>query len=340
MLVACSDAASVRNDAASRDAPAHSDAPRATGPLVINEAMSSNGSACVDPLGAYPDWVELYNRGGSAIDLTGYTVTDDLSNPTKAILGSGVSVPAGGYTLIWCDGSASLGPDHVGFKLSASGTAFGLYAPDGTQLDAVTLGELATDVSYARIPDGSGTFASCEIGTCGASNGTSCTAPGSGSGSGSGSAGALFVNEVMPSNTKSCDDEAGVHTSDWFELYNSGGAAVSLSGYSVTDDPSMPKKVVLGSGLSIPGHGVTLFFADNTMGGSDGTHPNHVDFALSKNAESVSLYDPAGTLVDTFAWTSAAGDDIAYDRLPDGSGAFVTCMTGTCGHLNGSACPP
>jgi hypothetical protein len=40
------------------------------------------------------------------------------------------------------------------FNLSASGEAFGLYAPDGTAVDKITFGAQTADVSQGRFPDG------------------------------------------------------------------------------------------------------------------------------------------------------------------------------------------
>ena len=51
--------------------------------LVINEFMASNNSSVPDPQGQYEDWIEIYNFGSSAIDIGGFYLTDDLSNPTK-----------------------------------------------------------------------------------------------------------------------------------------------------------------------------------------------------------------------------------------------------------------
>ena len=52
-------------------------------PLVfINEASSSN-SSFEDEDGDSPDWFELYNSDTSAINLTGWSITDDILEPAK-----------------------------------------------------------------------------------------------------------------------------------------------------------------------------------------------------------------------------------------------------------------
>lgn len=178
LLAACGDddgAASTTIDAAPViDATPVIDA-AATPALFINEVMASNKTSCADALGGYDDWVELYNAGATDLDLTGYYVTDDAAAPTKAQLPAGVVVPAHGYALLWADGEVQ-GPDHLSFKLAAEGEAFAIYAPDGTAIDSLTFGAATTDVSFARLPDGTGDFVSCAHPTCGAANGATCAA--------------------------------------------------------------------------------------------------------------------------------------------------------------------
>jgi hypothetical protein len=163
------------SDAAHDTAPIADAPPDVAGILFVNEVMPSNATACADEFGEFDDWAELYNAGSTAIDLTGFSVTDDETNPTKVVL-SGVTVPAHGYTLIWCDGQVQ-GPNHVSFKLSASGEQFAVYSPGGVLVDELTFGAATTDHSFARLPDGTGAFADCATSTCGATNGTSCATP-------------------------------------------------------------------------------------------------------------------------------------------------------------------
>src|SRR5207344_2252837 len=43
---------------------------------------------------------------------------------------------------------------HVNFKLSKTGEAIGLFAADGTAIDAIIFGQQESDVSQGRFPDG------------------------------------------------------------------------------------------------------------------------------------------------------------------------------------------
>ena len=52
-------------------------------PVFINEFMASNSGVYMDPdFLDFPDWIELYNASDAAVDLTGYFLTDDLSDTT------------------------------------------------------------------------------------------------------------------------------------------------------------------------------------------------------------------------------------------------------------------
>ena len=53
--------------------------------LVINEVMSSNGSTVYDEDGDTPDWIELYNSEMVEINLDGYGITDNPTEPYKWI---------------------------------------------------------------------------------------------------------------------------------------------------------------------------------------------------------------------------------------------------------------
>ena len=45
-----------------------------SGQVVINEYSASNLERYTDNYGEYEDWIELYNTGGSSVDLGGYYI--------------------------------------------------------------------------------------------------------------------------------------------------------------------------------------------------------------------------------------------------------------------------
>ena len=81
---------------------AGSAAPNAQGnsDVIVSEILVSNKQTVRDPLGTYSDYVELYNRSDSEIDLFGYGLTDDEVSiwmfPSETI------IHAHDYLVVWC----------------------------------------------------------------------------------------------------------------------------------------------------------------------------------------------------------------------------------------------
>ena len=126
--------------------------------VVINEIMASNDSTVADQDGEFDDWIELYNISLTPSDLTGYHLTDNLENLTKYAIPDGTIVPGGGYLIIWADEDGMQEGLHANFKLSAGGESVHLMSPDGTVENEVVFGVQETDMGYARVPNGLGSF--------------------------------------------------------------------------------------------------------------------------------------------------------------------------------------
>ena len=126
--------------------------------LVINELMASNMSAVADQNGEYDDWVELYNNGTNTIMLDGYFLSDNENNLGKWQFPN-VVFPAGEYLTVWLDGHDGLQAGlHTSFKLSADGEELFLSTPTLDVVDAIFYTALPTDMSFARVPNGTGPF--------------------------------------------------------------------------------------------------------------------------------------------------------------------------------------
>ena len=74
--------------------------------IVINEYSCANisGGGVIDFYGEQEDWVELYNNGAAAIDLSGYYLSDKAGNPTKFQIPGTISIPANGYLMVFASG--------------------------------------------------------------------------------------------------------------------------------------------------------------------------------------------------------------------------------------------
>ncbi len=131
--------------------------------IVINEFMADNESTIEDPdeTGEFPDWIELYNKGTTTVNLAGKFLTDDLDNPNKYEIPAGITIDPGEHLVFWADEDGTQGPTHVNFKLGKGGEAVGLfdtYANGNRLLSTITFGTQTTDVSYGRYPDGTGVW--------------------------------------------------------------------------------------------------------------------------------------------------------------------------------------
>jgi len=141
--------------------------------LFINEFMASNTSSIHDEFGEYDDWIEIYNPNPDTIDIAGFYITDNFSQPLKHQFVSGTAltkIPPYAYLLLWADDMMAQGPLHLAFKLSGTGEIIALYDNSLTLVDSIIFGAQSNDVSYGRFPDGYNNWRFFNTPTPGASN--------------------------------------------------------------------------------------------------------------------------------------------------------------------------
>jgi hypothetical protein len=148
--------------------------PASVSPVRLNEVMPSNDSGCRDELGERNDWVELFNTADVAVDLGGYSLTDDTELPNLSVLPNGLVIAGHGALLFWADETPALGQSHLGFRLKASGGQVVLYDSETREADRFRWSAALPDISFARLPDGTGDFTSCSAFTCGSTNPSTC----------------------------------------------------------------------------------------------------------------------------------------------------------------------
>lgn len=121
--------------------------------VVINEFMAANSTTIYDPdNNESADWAELYNSSSSLVDISGYFLTDNLSNPDKWAIPVGTTIPGHGFLIIWADGTDS--DLHASFNFSSDGEEIGLFDNSLNPVDTFTYTLQQTDISYGRQPDG------------------------------------------------------------------------------------------------------------------------------------------------------------------------------------------
>lgn len=105
--------------------------------VLISEFVASNSSSYVDEDGDASDWIELWNPTPSAIDLSGWFLTDDPDDLRKWRLPDGLTLDPGKFVVVFASGKdrAILGAGkrlHTDFRLDRkSGSHVALSRPLG-----------------------------------------------------------------------------------------------------------------------------------------------------------------------------------------------------------------
>jgi hypothetical protein len=97
--------------------------------LYINEFKAFNTKGLQDEFYDYPDWIELYNSGLTAVDLDGYSLTDNIDNITKWIFPS-YTIEPGGYLYVFASGKDIKTPPVIWSTVIDYGDEWAYTVPD------------------------------------------------------------------------------------------------------------------------------------------------------------------------------------------------------------------
>ncbi len=124
--------------------------------LVINELMQSNVECVRDNIHEFPDsWVELYNPTSEDISLGSYKIGTKNKADKAWALPSNITVPAGGYIIIYCDKEEN--GLHTDFRLDSDKEGGSLYLFEGSTIVSSVVGipvMPAPDIAYGRDASG------------------------------------------------------------------------------------------------------------------------------------------------------------------------------------------
>ena len=240
------------------------------------------------------------------IDLSDYTVADDLNDDTKRVkFPKGTIIKAGAYLRFEAKGASDLP-----FKLGGD-EELGLWDKEGRLVDSADWneGDAPAGKSWGRFPNGTGDFKTLDKPTPAAANtdngGSSCVPV----------TDKVVINEVA----------AAGDPNDWFELYNGTCKDIDLSEYSVADDlADATARVKFPKGTIIKAGAYMKFELK----------PDWPNFKLGSDEE-FGLWDKSGTLVDSANWN--AGDSPvggSFARIPNGTGDFKMLKVATPGKEN------
>jgi len=253
--------------------------------IVINEFMAQNDSFIADPNGNYDDWIEIYNSGDEAADISGMFLTDNLSFPDKWQVPDNTPeaiIPPHGYLLIWADNEPNEGTLHANFRLSADGEEIALIDSDGNLIDNITFGPQQPDVSYGRLSDGAGSWRFFDVPSPAAPNMNNSVG--------------IIISEIMYHPGHPTPGAENIRE-EYIELYNPTGESVNLLDWRFTNgvDFIFPD-VTLGPGqYMVVAAEPNTFRAkypdvDNVVGGWEGR--------LSNSGEVIVLRDEADRIID------------------------------------------
>jgi hypothetical protein len=128
-------------------------APLLSAQVAISEFLTSNVSGITDEDGENSDWIELTNLSGTAVNLTGWSLTDQVLEPNQWEIPAVMLAP-GEEIVIFASGKNRAVPGselHTNFKLSASGEYLGLIRPEGITVEyafSPTYPQQYPDVSF------------------------------------------------------------------------------------------------------------------------------------------------------------------------------------------------
>ena len=273
------------------------------GVVEISEVMSNNATFFPDETGACHDYIEVHNISDSAVNLSGWALSDAHDKLMRWQFPS-VTLPAGGCLAVHCSGvdrrenTAHL---HANFKLSKKGEEIYLTDPNGITRSMVKVPPLEADQAYSKLETG---WSSAFLPTPGQPN-TRFGVDAVGAFSAENALG-VYITEVLASSNKS---------DDWIELYNGSGVAADLSGYGLSDNSARPRKWRFPSGTVLqPGQYLGVF-----ANGTDITSEGRIasNFRLSaEGGYSITLADPSGAILDRL-FVPAQYQNISYGRTAD-----------------------
>ena len=120
----------------------------------ITEVMPANKTIIRAGDGGVYDYVEIHNASGEEIDLSGYWLSDSVTDKFDWRFPDGAKLPADGYLTVFCSGLDKVdgaGQYHTSFRLSSGGETVVLTNRDGYPVSVVTFGPMADDAAWCLI---------------------------------------------------------------------------------------------------------------------------------------------------------------------------------------------
>ena len=283
--------------------------------LVLNEV-------CPYPAKGFA-WAELYNPTDTAVDLSGYYISDRAAEPMLFRLPAYTLEPKS-YVLLYFSDEETLQDENglpVGFSIGSADTTLELSDTAGRQMNTLSW-ENGIPKGISVIQTDSG--ACYSVSTPMSDNGS--IAWQTNTLSAMDSSDPVVINEVMACNNNLIPDANG-NCSEWVELYNRSDVPISLLGYYISDDLDDPFRVALPDITLGAGEYKIIYLSGST----DMESGIHVAFHLSAG-EHVVLTTIDGMRQDELLYDGTCPENASMGR--DSAGTIVYYGTPTPGYEN------
>lgn len=250
-----------------------------------------------------PDWIELFNRSSSPLDIGGFKIYNSeiiSGNKPKRILALGTVIQSLDFLVIEGD-----------INVNSSGDEVWLEDASAVVIENVVIPGLGAAESYGKTVDGGTEWKIWDQATRGfGNNGKDVVIP------------PVVLNEVfsrgVPGNL------------DWVEVYNPSNVAISLAGYMIYDSGAKngaKPKLVFPAGSSAPAKGFFVITVDDTSA---------ANFGLSSGGDEIWLENSIGIVIDYIKIPAMPVETTCYCRIPDGASNWQISNIITRGKINSS----
>ena len=295
--------------------------------LLVFTIYQAKAALFVNEINGNDDWIEIYNSGTSAVDISGYTIqkTDELNVKTDFTIPASTSIAAGGFK-VWERNAAASFTWGISAKkavtiklLDKTGTEISALAI--TAVEAVsTLHSEGLDRTVGRKTDGGSELVIFKSGgTKGASNNTGTAQTPTPENERK----KLYVNEIS-GNDK------------WIEIYNAEGEEIDLTtGYSVQkiNEVGSVDNFFFEGGVKIAAGGYRSW---KQLG------PASFTWGISgKKDVAFKIFDPNGTELDYFEVRESLyseGLNRTVGRITDGAAQLVVFKNGGTRNQSNNGC--
>ena len=280
------------------------------GPAVRIDEVFAGNNGRISRGGNAPDFVELRNLSGAALDVSGWTL-QRADRTNRLLLPSGTILAADARLVAWF-GDAAPGDLAAGFRLAATGGVLVLANPAGVPVSTFAYGPQA------------------DAWSCGYAEGTAWPV-------------VLDPSPGTPNAPVATAEPARVTINEWLPNPAPGGDDI-VEWFNA--DPALPAFLPGGwLALSNEVHVVRFPVVLRPRGfavlrANGGTAPDELPFRLPASGGVLRWFAPDARLVSEARWTNAA-EGVAFGRVPDGgTNTMAFVLGGTPGAPNVLSAPP